>query len=78
MVIAVTPSMRPEPNRMTTLMLEPLVMQISGGLYQDEFTKVSSWIMANRDLIDLVWEGEIKTLEEAASRVRKAPAPGWR
>ncbi|WP_158611659.1 replication initiation protein [Teichococcus wenyumeiae] len=77
-VIAVTPSMRPEPNRMTTLMLEPLVMQISGGLYQDEFTKVSSWIMANRDLIDLVWEGEIKTLEEASSRVRKAPAPGWR
>jgi hypothetical protein len=78
MVIGVTPGSRYEPDRMTLLMLEPLIMQISGGLYQEEFTKVSAWIMANSDLISLVWEGEIKTLEEASSRVRKAPAPGWR
>lgn len=77
-VIGVTPGARFEPDRMTVLMLEPLVMQISGGLYEAEFTKVSSWVMANRDLIDLVWDGEVTTLEEAASRVRKAPAIGWR
>ena len=34
--------------------------------------------MANRDLIDLVWDGEITTLEEATRRVRKAPAASWR
>jgi hypothetical protein len=78
MVIGVTPGSRFEPDRMTLLMLEPLVMQISGGLYEAEFTKVSAWIMANRDLIDLVWDGEITSLEEATSRVRKTPAPGWR
>jgi hypothetical protein len=78
LVIGVTPGSRFEPDRMTLLMLEPLVMQISGGLYEAEFTRVSAWIMANRDLIDLVWDGEITTLEEATSRVRKAPAPGWR
>jgi hypothetical protein len=77
-VIGVTPGSRYEPDRMTLLMLEPLVMQISGGLYEAEFNKVSAWIMANRDLIDLIWDGEIATLEEALSRIRKAPAPGWR
>jgi hypothetical protein len=78
LVIGVTPGLRYEPDRVTLLMLEPLVMQISGGLYEADFTKVSAWIMANRDLIDLVWDGEITTLEEATSRVRKAPAAGWR
>jgi hypothetical protein len=78
LVIGVTPGSRYEPDRVTLLMLEPLVMQISGGLYEADFTKVSAWIMANRDLIDLVWNGEITTLEEATSRVRKVPAAGWR
>jgi hypothetical protein len=77
-VISVTPGTRFEPDRSTVLILEPLVMQISGGLYQDQFDKVSAWITANRDLIDLFWEGQIQTFEEAASRVKKVPAPGWR
>ena len=77
LVIGVTPGSRFEPDRMTLLLLEPLVMQISGGLYQKEFSKVSAWVAANSDLIDLVWEGEIKTLEEASARVRKAPASVW-
>ncbi|MBC9175727.1 replication protein RepA [Pseudoroseomonas ludipueritiae] len=77
-VIGVTPGARFEPDRMTVLMLEPLVMQINGGLYEAEFNKVSAWIMVNRDLIDLVWNGEITSLEEATSRVRKTPASGWR
>ncbi len=42
MVIGVTPGSRFEPNRMTLLMLEPLVMQVSGGLYEADFTKVSA------------------------------------
>jgi hypothetical protein len=78
LVIGVTPGSRFEPDRMTLLMLEPLVMQVSGGLYEAEFTKVADWIMTNRDLIDRVWNDEIRTVEEASSRVRKAPASGWR
>jgi hypothetical protein len=77
-VVAVTPGTRFEPDRMTLLTLEPLVLQISGGLQQAEYTRVSAWIMANRDLIDLVWEGEISTLDQATARVRKAPASDWR
>jgi hypothetical protein len=77
-VIAATPGTRMDPDRLTLLMLEPLIMQVSGGLNQGEFDKVSAWAMANRDLIDQVWEGEIGSFEEVASRVKKVPAPGWR
>ncbi|RKK03515.1 hypothetical protein EBE87_24540 [Pseudoroseomonas wenyumeiae] len=77
-VVAFTPGTRFEPDRMTLLTLEPLVLQITGGLQQAEYTRVSAWIMANRDLIDLVWEGEITTLDQATFRVRKAQASDWR
>lgn len=77
-VVAVTPGTRFEPDRMTLLTLEPLVLQITGGLQQAEYTRVSAWILANRDLIDRVWEGEISTLDQATARVRKAPASDWR
>jgi hypothetical protein len=77
-VIAATPGTRMDPDRLTLLMLEPLIMQVSGGLNQGEFDKVSAWAMANRDLIDQVWEGQIGSFEEVASRVKKVPAPGWR
>ncbi|MBO1078329.1 replication protein RepA [Roseomonas haemaphysalidis] len=78
LVIGVTPGARFEPDRMTLLMLEPLVMQVSGGLYEAEFTRVSDWIGVNRALIDQVWAGEISTLEQASGQVRKAPASLWR
>jgi hypothetical protein len=78
LVIGVTPGSRFEPDRMTLLMLEPLVMQVSGGLYEAEFTRVADWIMANRGLIDQVWAGEIGTLEQASGQVREAPALLWR
>jgi hypothetical protein len=77
-VIGITPGSRFEPERMTLLMLEPLVMQVSGGLYEAEFTRVADWIGVNRALIDQVWAGEISTLEQASDLVRKAPAPLWR
>ena len=78
LVIGVTPGSRFEPERMTLLMLEPLVMQVSGGLYEAEFTRVADWIGVNRALIDQVWAGEISTLEQASGQVRKAPASLWR
>ncbi|HWX48607.1 MAG TPA: replication protein RepA [Roseomonas sp.] len=77
-VIGVTPGTRFEPERLTVLMLEPLIMQVIGGLPQKEFDAVSAWAMANRDLVDLVWEGRIGSFEEAAHRVRKAPVLSWR
>jgi hypothetical protein len=77
-VIGVTPGTRFEPERLTTLLLEPLIMQVTGGLPQKEFDAVSAWAMANRDLIDLVWEGRAGSFEEIAGRVKKVPAPGWR
>lgn len=77
-VIEVTPGGRYDPDSVTVLALEPLVVQISGGLYEREFERVSAWAMSNRDLIDDVWDGKIANLDEIARRVKKVPAPGWR
>lgn len=79
LVIGVTRGSRLDQSQLTVLMLEPLIMQVSGGLYQEEFDRVSAWIMANRDLIDMVWEGEATSFEEIASRVRKVTqSASWR
>lgn len=77
-IIEVTPGFRYDSDNVTQLALEPMVIQISGGLYQREFERVSAWAMANRDLIDDVWEGEITAIDEINARVKKVPAPGWR
>ncbi|MBP0494461.1 replication protein RepA [Roseomonas indoligenes] len=77
-LIGVTPGTRMDTDRLTILMVEPIVMQVSGGLGQNDFDRVSAWVMANRDLIDEFWEGSIVSAEEVNNRVRKAPGPSWR
>jgi hypothetical protein len=77
-LVGVTPGTRLDTDRLTILMVEPIVMQVSGGLPQGDFDRVSAWVMANRDLIDEFWEGSIVSAEEVQSRVRKAPGPTWR
>ncbi|SHJ13730.1 RepA protein [Roseomonas rosea] len=77
-LVGVTPGTRLDTDRLTVLMVEPMVMQVSGGLGQSDFERVSAWVMANRDLIDEFWEGGISSAEEVMRRVRKAPGPTWR
>jgi len=77
-LVAVTPGTRLDTDRITLLMVEPIIMQVSGGLGQGDFERVSAWVMANRDLIDDFWEGGIASAEEVNRRVRKAPGPTWR
>jgi hypothetical protein len=77
-LVGVTPGARFDPDRLTVLAVEPLVLEVSGGLGRSELGRVSAWIMANRDLIDDFWAGEITSHAEIARRIRKVPAPGWR
>jgi hypothetical protein len=77
-VVGVTPDAGFHPDRLTVLALEPIVMQVIGGIPEREFERVSAWVMANRDLIDDVWEGNIASPEGIYRRVRKVPAVGWR
>jgi hypothetical protein len=77
-LVGVTPSPRFEPERLTVLAVEPMVIQVSGGLNEKEFERVSAWVMTNRDVIDDFWEGRVISFDELNRRVRKAPAPGWR
>ncbi|MBI0534450.1 hypothetical protein D9599_02560 [Roseomonas sp. KE2513] len=77
-LVGVTPGARLDTDRLTILMVEPIIMQVSGGLGQSDFERVSAWVMANRDLIDDFWEGGIASAEEVNRRVRKAPGPSFR
>lgn len=77
-VIEVTPGGRYDPQNVTVLALEPIIVQISGGLYTREFERVSAWVNANRDLIDDVWYNDVGADDEVLGRVKKVPPPGWR
>ena len=77
-VVGVTPGPRFEAERLTVLAVEPMVLQVSGGLNDRDFERVSAWVMSNRDVIDEFWEGQITSFAEINQRVRKAPAQGWR
>jgi hypothetical protein len=78
LVIEVTPGGRYDPENATVLALEPMILQIAGGLHARDFERVAAWANANRDLIDEFWEGDIDSFEEITSRVKKVPPPGWR
>ena len=77
-LIEVTPGSRYDPALVTVLALEPIVLQIVGGLHARDFERVATWATANRDLIDLFWDSQIDNFEDIMSRVKKVPAPGWR
>lgn len=77
-LLEVTPGGRYDPENLTVLALEPIVVQISGGLYQRDFERVGAWANVNRDLIDDFWDGELANEDEVIGRVKKVPAPGWR
>jgi hypothetical protein len=78
LVIEVTPGGRYDPDNVTVLALEPMILQIAGGLNAREFERVSAWANANRDLIDDFWDGSQESFEEITGRVKKVPPPGWR
>jgi len=77
-MVGVTPNARFEADRLTVLAVEPMVIQVSGGLDEKDFERVSAWVMTNRDVIDEFWEGGITSFAEMNRRVRKVPTPGWR
>jgi hypothetical protein len=77
-LVGVTPGGHYDPDRATLLAVEPMVVQVSGGLNPRDFERVTAWIMINRDLIDGFWEGQITTQDEIDAKLRKVPAPGFR
>ena len=78
LVIEVTPGGRYDPDNVTVLALEPMILQIAGGLNARDFERVSAWANANRDLLDDFWEGSQESFEDITGRVKKVPPPGWR
>ena len=78
LVIEVTQGGRYDPDNVTVLALEPMILQIAGGLHARDFERVAAWANANRDLIDEFWDGEIDSFDEITGRVKKVPPPGWR
>jgi hypothetical protein len=77
-VIEVTPGGRYDPENSTVIVLEPVALQVAGGLYARDFERVAAWAAANRDLIDDWWDSQLDDFEEVVGRVKKVPAPAWR
>ena len=77
-VIEVTPGGRYDPENCTVIALEPVALQVVGGLYTRDFERVAAWAAANRDLIDDWWDSRLEEFEDVVSRVKKVPAPAWR
>ena len=77
-VIEVTPGGRYDPDAATIIALEPVALQVAGGLYARDFERVAAWAAANRDLIDDWWDSRLDAFEDVVSRVKKVPAPAWR
>ncbi len=77
-VIGVTPNAYLDMDRLTLIIVEPVVLQVSGGITDPVFERISAWVMVNRDLIDDFWESRIDSADEVFRRVRRAPAVGWR
>jgi hypothetical protein len=77
-VIEVTPGGRYDADQSTVIALEPVALQVWGGLYARDFERVAAWAAANRDLIDDWWDSRVNEFEEVVQRVKKVPAPAWR
>lgn len=72
--IEVTPDAEYNPARRSLLMLEPMILQVSGYLQPAELDQIAAWAMANADLIQDYWDGSIATIFDVAGRVRPVPA----
>jgi len=77
-LVGVTPGGNFDPDRLTVLAVEPMVLQISGGLSPRDLERVTAWVIVNRDLIDDFWDGLITSYDEVGQRLRRVPAPGVR
>ncbi len=75
--IEVTPGADYHPARRSLLMLEPVILQVTGQLQPRELEEVAAWASANADLIQDYWDGTIASVFDIAGRVRPVPATRW-
>lgn len=77
-LVGVTPGALFDPDRLTVLAVEPMVLQISGGLNPRDLEGVTAWVIVNRDLNDDFWDGLVTSYDQVSQRLRRVPAPGFR
>jgi hypothetical protein len=65
------------PARCSLLILEPMVLEVSGFLQPLELQQVATWAVANAELIQDCWDGLPISAPEVAGRVRPVPAQRW-
>ena len=75
--IEVTPGADYHPARRSLLMLEPVILQVTGQLHPRELEEIAAWAAANADLIQDYWDGTIASVFDVAGRVRPVPATRW-
>ena len=80
-LVGLTPTERFNPNQMALLLVEPVIMPLTGPLGAQGLDSVANWITANRDLIDDVWLGNVASFNEVRRRTKKVasgPSQCWR
>ena len=72
--IEVTPGADYHLARRSLLILEPVVLQVTGQLRPRELDQVAAWVAANAELIQDYWDGTIASVFDVAGRVKQVPA----
>jgi len=75
--LEVTPGATDHPAQRSLLILEPMVLQVTGYLQPREVEQVAAWVAANAELIQDYWDGAIASVFDVAGRVKPVPASRW-
>ncbi len=75
--LEVTPGAEYNPARRSLLILEPMILQVSGSLRPHELEQVAAWASANAELIQDYWDGSTTSVSNITGRVRPVSTASW-
>ena len=75
--LEVTPGAEYNPARRSLLILEPMILQVTGSLRPHELEQVAAWASANAELIQDYWDGSTTSVSNITGRVRPVSAASW-
>ena len=75
--LEVTPGAEYNPARRSLLILEPMILQVSGSLRPHELEQVAAWASANAELIQDYWDGSTTSVSNITGRVRPVSTTSW-
>ncbi len=75
--LEVTPGAEYNPARRSLLILEPMILQVTGSLRPHELEQIAAWASANAELIQDYWDGSTTSVSNITGRVRPVSTTSW-